>query len=294
MRRAAMFNVLLAAVFAIGTIAVAASAASIPAADAQLERGGSAQVTSAHTHSYTGKLYYDAAHPHKEYKQCTICGQASYTGLTTTLPHGDGTSGTCKKCGTHTYSDTQQSQHPHELKRTCACGDTYSLHGLIPLCTICSANLKTATSTTPTTGRLRYLDGDQGASTVVLVPITLKVKYTNTYKYPNTEMTPAYSDYPVFASFSSIVEVSYTAHAGDPGITAVAVYQKIPYYDSNGNLIAQQDVSYGGDTSILVGTYGYVFQTGEQRPAYTIVSGVCSLSQGFGERIEGSTRTNFG
>lgn len=275
--------------FATGSVTFAAS----PALDADAQNNVGQRV-GPHTHSYTIELYYEDDHPHKEYMKCTICGAKSYTGSSTTFPHGSGTSGTCKKCGTHNYLDDLQEEHPHTVNKVCRCGDSYLVkHAITKFCTSCSANSKTATATASANGVLSYIDGDQGLGTAVPVPVTMYVKYTNEYKYPTTDMTPAYSDYPEFVSFLSKVEVTAVAHASNAAIIPVAVYQNIPYYNSSGNIIASQETRYGSNTSILIAKDDLeTFTINNQRPAYTIVSGVCSV-EGDGKHIECSVKTNF-
>ncbi len=67
--------------------------------------------TSDHTHNYN--TAHENEHPHKEYKQCTICNNKSYTGNTTTVA-------SCTACiqasCSHTYGNwvsTGEVQHQH-------------------------------------------------------------------------------------------------------------------------------------------------------------------------------------
>ena len=67
---------------------------------------------------------YDQIHPHKEYALCRLCGVKLYTGITHTMPHGNGKNGTCKQCGSHSYTGRTCVD-----KGVCKCGATISAYG---------------------------------------------------------------------------------------------------------------------------------------------------------------------
>ena len=75
------------------------------------------------THTCSFFTEYEAVHPHKQYKKCSICSKTEYTGNTRTV---DG----CADCktGTHTcnYSIVEyESVHPHKQYKKCSsCGKT--------------------------------------------------------------------------------------------------------------------------------------------------------------------------
>ena len=54
-------------------------------------------------HTPEGSVYYENEHPHRYFKVCSTCSGRVYTGEKKTLPHGDGTDGTCMQCGFHVY-----------------------------------------------------------------------------------------------------------------------------------------------------------------------------------------------
>lgn len=155
----------------------------------------------AYGHNYGETIYYETAHPHKNLKKCNRCSTKYYNGAITSLTHGDGSSGTCKSCGVHSYkpSGVYATGHPHESMIECVCGDSITAYGLKATCSQCTNNSKTASSSTPTTGVMAYQDGDQGLGSGIFVPVTYYVEYTNTYNYPQTNDPMNNYHYPAFA-----------------------------------------------------------------------------------------------
>lgn len=80
-----------------------------------LWRSSSVVKTTQSAHNYVYE--YEAAHPHREYMRCTICGNTAYTGATRTMPG-------CVCCsGTHDYVYSYEKEHPHNRTKTCRiCG----------------------------------------------------------------------------------------------------------------------------------------------------------------------------
>lgn len=72
-------------------------------------------------HEYTVK--YDTAHPHKEYKVCSICGRKSYTGNKKTVDD-------CKTCiqaaCSHTFEDWEKTSDSKHGRVCSKCGKTES------------------------------------------------------------------------------------------------------------------------------------------------------------------------
>ncbi len=240
-------------------------------------------------HSYSGTVYYETAHPHRNFQYCSRCSEQGYTGETTTLPHGDGSLGTCGYCGSHSYSiqGIPQSLHPHETSFQCDCGSSYSFFPLSQTCSSCTANSNIAYSSTPTTGVLSYIDSDQNSGSLILVPIQYYVEYTNTYNHPSENFS--LYDYPPFASFTSIV----TSHAEGqaayvPPIVPVSNLTVI-YYNSSETPISSQSMNWNAN-------FDAIAQPGVHQisanPTYTVSYATCNIS-GFSSFVTGSTTTYF-
>lgn len=239
-------------------------------------------------HKYSDNIYYEADHPHKNYKSCERCLSTAYTGTTTTLKHGDGSSGTCKKCGEHFFgaSSTAETNHPHKIKHTCKCGAVDISYALLLSCQTCTANSKTTSNTTATVGVLTYIDGDKEMGTVITVPITFYVEYSNTYNYPKQNDPMNVYNYPVFASFSAKV----TSHAeGAPTYAPQIQYVSNPsvsYYA--GDIIATENLSWLSNfDAVRVGLFSL-----QTAPKYATASATCNLS-GSASYVNGTTKAYF-
>lgn len=239
-------------------------------------------------HTYGTTVYYELAHPHNNFRSCTRCGAKSYTGTSTTLTHGNGTSGTCRSCGSHSYSPSflPSVTHPHESVWSCDCGSSYTTYPLQSTCSVCTANSTTTTSSTPTTGILSYVDGDQGYGTVIFVPVTYYVEYTNTYNHPSSGMLDY--NYPAFASFGSRVTSHCEGQAAYvPAIICVSS-RTVNYYNSSGSNISTQSLIFAENTDAIAN----MVHTISSNPYYAVGSATCNVS-GSANHITGSTTAYF-
>ena len=251
-------------------------------------------VISAYGHSYGSTVYYEVNHPHRNYISCSRCGNKSYTGATSTLTHGNGASGsgTCRSCGTHSYSHSSltPTTHPHETTYRCDCGASYDIYPLQSTCSSCVANSRVASSSTPTTGILWYIDGDMGYGTVITVPVSYYVEYTNTYNHPASNSPMMDYGYPAFASFSSRVTSYCEGQAAFVPTIYYVSNRTVNYYNNSGSIISTQTMNFGANTD-AVSQAGIIY-TITTNPSYTIVSASCNIS-GSTRYITGSTTTYF-
>lgn len=102
---------------------------------------GAPTYSGAHTHTYQF-VWYEGAHPHQNYEQCTSCGDlrgmgtyaATYTNTFYEKAHPHKYYGTCKICSTGHYTGETEpcnqvglyydGNHPHPRTRVFACGAT--------------------------------------------------------------------------------------------------------------------------------------------------------------------------
>lgn len=245
-------------------------------------------------HSFSTGVSFESSHPHSYYRYCTRCGVKSYLGGTNTLPHGNGTGGTCRYCGTHTYQSSSLTgvvqEHPHKDVQTCACGASITLYGTLKTCSQCREGSITASNRTSKTGVIMYLDGDNGMGTLVTFPATCTVGYMNEYKM----ITEFPSGDPCQLPFTSFRSSVSSTVSGQPvwasGITAVANVT-VEYYDASGNLLASQQLKYtSADTSSAYDGDTVLFLL-PQKPAYTITRGTCFGASG--SLIAVTNVTNF-
>ena len=246
---------------------------------------------SAYGHSYGTIIRQESGHPHRKYKSCTKCGVKDYIDNGTKLKHGDGSNGTCKLCGTHSYSNIglPQAIHPHESTYKCACGSSYKTYSLSYTCSSCKENSKTASNISKTTGVLSYLDGDKGFGTVILVPIHFYVEYTNMYNNPRSNSIINY-EYPPFASFASSIKIH--AEVDSPCAPAMWMQAKnsVNYYNTSNNLLMTQ--------TMHINEFGNAFSSGgfiltlSEIPSYTMVTAICGI-EGSTQYIMGNTKTYF-
>lgn len=122
-------------------------------------------------HRLVSEPAYESSHPHNQYVVCNSCGERIYTGSHLTKPHGNGTGGTCSKCGIHTYIGRTCTNNG-----VCSCGATiapsshilesvqYSNathpHAYYRYCSVCNAKVYTSGYATKNHG-----DGTWGSGT---------------------------------------------------------------------------------------------------------------------------------
>lgn len=203
------------------------------------------------------------------------------------------TNDTCSLYGTHKYALVGQpaSKHPHEQQWKCKCGATRTTLTLKFLCSSCTANSKTATSSTLKKGVLSFVDSDQGLGAAVFVPVDLYVKYTNTYNNPlQNHVTWANSGLPPFASSTSKVYYSVENVVGFAPSVIVVASRTVEYYKSSGSSLATQTMSWNSQNEAIP-TAGQYYVLSE-KPSYTICSATCSLSGNPGSFV-GTTKTTF-
>ena len=110
---------------------------------------GAPTYSGAHTHTYQF-VWYEGAHPHQNYEQCTSCGDlrgmgtyaATYTNTFYEKAHPHKYYGTCKICSTGHYTGETEpcnqvglyydGNHPHPRTRVFACGATELTGGYEP------------------------------------------------------------------------------------------------------------------------------------------------------------------
>lgn len=229
------------------------------------------------SHSPGTVTYYENTHPHSDFRMCTACGTKLYLGTSTILSHGNGTSGTCEDCGTHSYTTMlpQQREHPHALVSMCDCGDSYTIYSIDKSCSYCTVNQTTVSSTASVPTVFVYFDGDSTIGIPILVPFDLHISYTNTYNHPY----PDWGDnpnYPVFNSFSSVVTLwaEGLSYEAPPLILSPTVTEN--YYDSYGNLLRANGLIFdnnGGASSL-----GCAIQ--HANPSYAVAAGGGSILGG--------------
>lgn len=213
----------------------------------------------ASSHTLENTTYYESSHPHKIFKKCTKCGYKSYTGTTKTLSHGDGSSGTCKKCGDHkwTLGPSDGISHPHRSSISCSCGEVVYSYALYPLCQQCRTNLKTATNTESKKFYFTIIQSDQGLGGAIAYSGTFSLTCTNEYKYPAQENKPEPNYYyPAFAALSCRVKPEYeldTLTSFPPTVQTVA-HQTASYYNSSDALLSTQTLILDGGSDGNIGT----------------------------------------
>lgn len=240
----------------------------------------------ASSHTLENTTYYESSHPHKLFKKCTKCGYKSYTGTTKTLDHGDGSSGTCKKCGDHkwTFGPSEGISHPHRSSISCSCGEVVYSYALYPLCLQCRSNLKTATNTESKQFFFTILDGD-GIGVLVPYVCTFSLTCTNEYKYPAQSDPSGQYNYPPFASFACRVtpevELQNSTYSS-PTINAVA-HQEATYYNSTDSVLRTQGLKLGGNSPGIITAASENVLTLDTIPAYVTAGagiGVEAISPG--------------
>ena len=110
---------------------------------------GAPSYSGSHTHTYQF-VWYEGAHPHQNYEQCTSCGDlrgmgtyaATYTNTFYEKAHPHKYYGTCKICSTGHYTGETEpcnqvglyydGNHPHPTTRVFACGATELTGGYEP------------------------------------------------------------------------------------------------------------------------------------------------------------------
>lgn len=123
--------------------------------------------------------------------------------------------------------------------------------------------------------------------TVITVPITYYVEYSNKYNYPGQNDPMNMYNYPAFASFSAKV----TSHAeGVPSYAPQIQYVSHPtvsYYTSD--ILASENLSWVSNfDSVRVGLF-----TLQTKPTYATASATCNLS-GSAMFVKGATKAYFG
>lgn len=203
------------------------------------------------------------------------------------------TNDTCPLYGTHQYMPRglPASNHPHEVQVKCECGSTRTGLGLKYFCSSCTANSKEVGNSELTKGVLSFIDGDQGLGAAILVPVDLYVKYTNTYNNPaqNNPMYP-YSGLPPFASSFSKVYYSVENVVGFAPPVIVVASRSVEYYKSSGSILSTQTMSWNRQNEAIPTAAQYY--TLSEKPAYTICSAMCRLSDSPGF-FNGTVTTSF-
>lgn len=218
-------------------------------------------------HVYGASTSIESGHPHRYYKQCIYCDAKQYTGSTATYPHGDGSSNTCRYCGSHSYSNNSiiPSTHPHELVQYCECGDTVSTYHVLGNCSVCKSNLSNTTNQNSVTYVFTVLEGDSWGLAPLYYEVDLTITYLNQNSNPRSNSAPLITDLPVFASFYSSVSATVDVPpSAFPPTTHYTCSTTVPYYSSSNNIIATQTLS-GGIEYSAIGT----LYTLSQRPSYT-------------------------
>ena len=195
-------------------------------------------------------FYNESAHPHREYTICRRCGGAAYTGQTQTLPHGDGTNGTCSSCGIHFYNNItllppELIEHPHTTTGRCDCGLTMNFYNLVSNCTTCRTNEKTAYNKKTEAAVFVFIGSAQFGSGQIGVPICVPVQtiveYTSKYNHPANDIFqfPTSYNYPNFASFFTLVTANVTGQIPDsPPIMCIGG-QTARYYNGSTLILTQ-------------------------------------------------------
>lgn len=242
----------------------------------------------ASSHTFGSTTYYESSHPHKIFKQCTKCGYKSYTGTQKTLAHGDGSSGTCKKCGEHSWSldSSQAFSHPHRSSISCSCGEVVYSYTLSSTCLQCRSNLKTSTNTESKQFIFTTIDGDLGIGTVLTYVGTFSVTCMNEYKYPaQTDISSQYN-YPPFASFGCSVSTEWqlqTSTYSEPSVNTVA-HHEAKYYNSNSSILRTQELKLVGGSVGVINASAVDVLTLDTIPSY--------VTGGAGIGVVGSTQSD--
>lgn len=219
-------------------------------------------------HAY-GPQYCTAEHPHPYYKQCSRCKYTWYTGGNATKKHGTGKwgSGTCRKCGQHSYVFEEYNMmthpHPHPAYKVCDCGERVFLRNIeYDSCSKCREGRKIVEIEEYKTATLIFPDGDKTAPFLRAITLSLKINYYERYKFNNGE----------FISYeaSNSCDAVNASEFQDVPVWIVA-NPEINYYNSSGNKIFLRELvldSYMVDTKSSA-SGGFFYTDGV--PAYSDV-----------------------
>ncbi len=217
-------------------------------------------------HTY-GPQYCTAEHPHRYYKRCNRCKYMWYTGGPATKKHGPGKwgSGSCPKCGQHSYTFEEYNimthPHPHPAYKNCICGDR-AFCGYIEYdaCASCRAGRKTIEAQEFKTATFVFPDGDEICPIIRVITLSLKIDYFERYKISGSE----------FISYESVNKCNAVNSENFPDVTiCVAASSDVICYDSSGNYLFTRKLhpdSYMIDTKATA-SGGYFSQEGI--PAYS-------------------------
>lgn len=207
-------------------------------------------------HTYI--TYCDAAHPHRDFKQCSSCHNKYYLNTYTTKNHGSGAtgSGTCPSCGSHRYFPDFDALavHPHPSRNVCVCGDMKIIanSNLLASCPTCAVNSKYVKTTVDQSMGFSYID--EGLVTIF---VDIYVEYSETYKKDGTK----------FIHFSSQHKGWYIPVASHPDIW-ITPKNQMEYRNSS-------------DSKIHTGTIGNTVFTINSLPSYSR-TGVTGMVAGSG------------
>lgn len=200
------------------------------------------------SHSTLGTQYSDAEHPHKYYRTCKNCNVKVYVGGNATKKHGDGTwgSGTCPKCGTHSYPTLTIDQyieavkpHPHRASTKCTCGSVKYYEAIVnPDCSSCikAHNIKNRSATATEVLYLSYLDGDSGAGIPTVFPVP--VKMTQKCQYSKSGST--------FTSYTFSINCVFNKNSipnEATGRTRLVATAQVDYYNNSNSKLFTNTIS---------------------------------------------------